>query len=449
MNAWLLILLLGLGGGGTAARAATGMQPLRSVSGQFLVSDFQPATPGLALPSGKPNANQIDLTAPFLVVSCERIKQALERELATGREWRDVIQVIIRPVKSAGFVPLIKVDRLGSQWLYRVDLPQQIESASFFRTMIQVLLLEMANRGSNERSAEIPLWLSEGLTQRLLNSQQVELILSTPSLSIGRLMVEPRNLKVTDPDPLARARQILQKRPPPTLAELSWPAPEKFTPADAEYFEASAQLFVTELRQLKRGDEELSRLVRALPRYYNWQSAFLETYRTTFSSRLALEKWWALQVAYFLGRDNRQLWTPEESAQKLDELLRVSLAVRARPGELPVRTEAPLQMVLRDWDATKQLQVVQEKLQALRLALPRVAPAYLELVDNYYVTLSEFAKQRSRATRAFGWMPLPASAAKAANTAIQQLDALDRQRRQLASTNVVSVDTRNPADLTP
>ncbi|HNQ73057.1 MAG TPA: hypothetical protein PKN95_05580 [Verrucomicrobiota bacterium] len=445
MKAWLAILLLGLGGGATQGSAAAGIQPLRSVSGQFLVSDFQAATPGASQAPGPSPGERVTLTAPFLVVSCERIKQALAREIAMGSGWRDLVHVIIRPASAENFVPLIKVERLGGHWLYRVDLPRQMKSAVYFRTIIQVLLLELANRDSAERSAEIPLWLSEGLTQKLLSSQQVELVLPTPALSIGSLRVTPRNLEVTDPDPLARARQILQHRHPPTLAELSWPAPENFTPADAGFFEASAQLFVTELRQLQHGDEGLSRFVRALPRYFNWQSAFLETYHATFPNQLALEKWWALQVAFFVGHDHRQLWTPGESAQKLDELLRVTLAVRTRPGELPVRTEVPLQTVLREWDTVKQLQVVEEKGQDLRRLLPRVAPAYLELVDNYLQVLAEFAKQRARATSTFGRMLLPSSAAKAATVAIQKLDALDQQRRELAGTNGVGAGTGNTA----
>ena len=45
------------------------------------------------------------------------------------------------------------------------------------RAIVQTLLLEVANRQARERSAEIPLWLAEGLTQHLLAAAEADLVL--------------------------------------------------------------------------------------------------------------------------------------------------------------------------------------------------------------------------------------------------------------------------------
>ncbi len=179
----------------------------------------------------------MDLEPPFLVVSCERIKQALYAELGADRNWRGTIHATIRPARGSQDVPQINVERFGSGWIYRLDLPQEIERRQFIRTLVQVLLLEMANRNAGERSAEIPLWLSEGLSRRLLASREVELILPPPTMQFGSMLVTPTMLQVRDPDPLETARRVLRNRPPPTIDELSWPALDKFSREEAEVFQ--------------------------------------------------------------------------------------------------------------------------------------------------------------------------------------------------------------------
>jgi hypothetical protein len=445
MKTWFALGLLILAMQDQGESAAPLANLLRSVSGQFVVIDRR--APVSFLPPPARDKAELELSPPFLVVSCERIKQALATELGMGREWSGAIQVSIRSNQRTGNVPSISVERFGRRWLYKVELPERLERRQLVRTLVQVLLLEFANRTPSEHSAEIPLWLSEGLAQRLAAAREMELLHTSPSVNVGRMMVEPTMIQTRDPDPLARAREVLRKQAPPTLAELSWPEVETFSPAATELFQMSAQVFVTELLRLQDGPELLRRFIASLPRYFNWQTAFLRAYEREFPNQLALEKWWALQAAHFVGRDHKQLWTPDESAQKLAELLQVAVAVRLATNDLPTRTDISLQTVLREWDTMRQMQVVQTKLKELELALPRVAPTYIALVNDYHIALTDFMAKRSRTSATFGWMQIvPPSAKQAVENTVARLDALDVRRQSLATnTAAIAAPAENAA----
>lgn len=437
MKTLLAISLLVFGGATVIAQPSLFGNSVRSVSGQFVVHDRRANTSG---PSSTTGPGLMDLEPTVLVVSCERIKQALAKELDAGRDWKGTINLTLRPARRAGDVARINVERFSLGWLYKVELPERLARDEFFRTIVQVLLLELANRTPAERSAEIPLWLSEGLTQRLLASREVELVLARPSVSIGTMMVEPSHVLQRDPDPLARAREILRNRPAPAIAELSWPEVPKFTPADTAHFQVGAQLFVTELLGLPQGAEKLRRFTSKLPTVFNWQTAFLQTYAEDFPNQLALEKWWALQAAHFVGRDHKELWTMTESAQKLDEALHTAIAVRTVAGDLPARADIPLQTVLREWDTVRQLQTMQDKILELDQIRVRIAPAYMKLVAEYQAVLLEFIQNRTRSTATFGKIQtLPPSIKKVALETITKLDALDERRQKLPVTASVEL----------
>lgn len=425
-----------------AQSPTTSLQPMRSVSGQFHIYDRRVPT-ALRLPERAEAQPLLNLEPTFLVVSCERIKQALHGELEAGRDWSGGIHISIRSLQGRQDAAQINAERLGGRWNYRVELPERMARDQFARTLVQVLLLELANRNAADRSAEIPLWLSEGLTQQLLASREAELILPPPTLNVGAMLVTPTHLEKRDPDALTNVRRILRDQPASTLAELSWPTPETYSRNQAEVFQCSAQLFTAELLRLKNGRENLRRFIAQLPEYYNWQTAFLRAYAEHFANQLALEKWWALQSAYFIGRDHQQLWTMEESAQKLEALLHATIAIRAKAGELPARTDVSLQVVLRDWDTPRQLSTVQTKLSELAQARRRVAPAYMTLVNDYATVLDDYLTQRSRSAATFGnFFSLSPSVQKVTAEALRRLDALDVRRAELAA------PTTSPAAVT-
>ena len=53
-------------------------------------------------------------------------------------------------------------------WSYQVQLPDVLSRTRLAQAMTVVLLLEFANRNAGTHSAEIPAWLTDGLSQQLL-----------------------------------------------------------------------------------------------------------------------------------------------------------------------------------------------------------------------------------------------------------------------------------------
>ena len=401
---------------------------VRSASGQFTILDRRGDTP-LASPDSSNSRGFYNLEPAFLAVSCERIRNALNSELGTTGRWRGRINVSISPVRNNSDDYALVVDRFRDGWSYQLNLPQRVERSMFVRTLVQALLLELANRQANERSAEIPFWLVEGLTQRMLISREAEVILPPPIQSFGGVEVGPTLIERRENDPLETARQVLRDRPPLTLEELSSPPTNEFNGPAGEIFRCSSQLFVTELLSLNNGRECLREAITGLGSCYNWQTAFLRAFRTHFDNQLALEKWWALQAVFFVGRNPYQLWTSEESWRKLDEVLHLPVAIRRVSGELPAHAEVTLQVMIREWNTLRQLAALQDKLRELELTRVRISLEFVNITDDYRRVLKQYLLQRERTSAIYANLEaMPEGSRNAALEVIRQLDELDANR---------------------
>ena len=118
---------------------------LRSHSGQFIVSLAQASTSSRPL-NLVTNKTLVVLEPTFLTVSCERIKQAFSRVLGANAPWEGKIYVALFPAMTDNDPIGITCERLRDGWRYRLDLPDRIAAPHFLRVLVQVLLLEMANR---------------------------------------------------------------------------------------------------------------------------------------------------------------------------------------------------------------------------------------------------------------------------------------------------------------
>jgi hypothetical protein len=296
-------------------------------------------------------------------------------------------------------------------------------------------LLEIANRNAADRSVEIPEWLVQGFTRQLLGSGAIRLLLAAPrtkenGLSVTREVVDfsdgprkPGNLTLNR-NPLTEALEILQTNRPLTFDELSWPTDAQLSGDGADVYNSSSQLFVQELLHLKNGSASLRTMLTEMPDYLNWQFAFLDAFHGAFQEPLDVEKWWALQVAEFSGRDVLHLLTPEESGRQLDALFQFPIEVQIGQGP-PMRTDITVQTIIRGWSRTQQLPLLKKKLWELDLLRLRVAPDFMPLVDEYRQTLQEYYKKRNDVLRED---PLPDRMAAEFAT---RLDALDAQRAKM------------------
>jgi hypothetical protein len=395
-----------------------------SLSRQFVVYDEDQAG---WLPSTIDEANVVRLEPNLLTVSCERIKRALMKELGIHvDQWQGQITIQLHPAENLDEqIPLTStVSDTG--WAYRMDMPDAMEQRRLVLAITQVLLLEIANRQSSGQSAEIPAWLVQGLTQQVMRDREQQLVLSPPDkmeagVSVARL---ERSERLTNS--LAEAHSEFQVRAPLTVEELSWPSDDQFQGDAGVAYRCSAQLLVCELVGLQNGRSRLRDFIADLPGHLNWQLAFLQAFHDDFPTQRDFDKWWALRVATFTGRDLSQMLSATESWEKLEEVVHAPVEVRAATNDLPLRTEVNLQTMLQDLDYTGQTTLIREKLRDLMILRLQVTPEFVPFVEGYRQILEGHIERSQSA----GYVPLvkgsntPTSAVVLRET-IRELDALD------------------------
>ena len=413
----------------------------RSISGQFIVTG-PPSTAARARLADRPeiatNADFVRLEPALLAVSAERIKASLRRELDLdpNAPWHGQIFLLLHPAQSIDEDVAIVSERFANGWNYQVRLPDVLPRTRFARAMTGVLLLEFANRNARARSAEIPAWLTDGLSRQLLDDDWQKAILSSPAKKVNGLLVSRTVTTERGLDPLAGTRRILRNEPALTFEQLSWPTGEQLSGADGGVYRASAQLLVNELLALKNGRTHLRAMLGTLPDCYNWQTAFQSAFRENFPRPLDVEKWWALQIVGFAARDPGPGWTPAVSRDQLDEILSVPVEMRMASNALPAHARISLQAVIRNWDPPQRNAILQTKLRDLELAQLRMAAPLAVLTDGYRRALADYLGLGKRPWFVMRWVkhPFTSSSKATANDTLKKLDALDARRRAIEST---------------
>jgi hypothetical protein len=296
--------------------------------------------------------------------------------------------------------------------------------------------------------AEVPSWLAEGLAQDLMCDSGAELLLQPPTKKEGDMIINRMIVDQWQTNSLAQAKRILSARPPLTFDQLSWPGEDSWSGESSEIFRGSAQLFVHRLLGLKNGPACLRAMLDQLPRRYNWQFAFYDAFQNWFKQSLDVEKWWALQLVEFSGRDLTQTWTVDESWKKLDGVLRAPIEVRTRVGDLPMRAEVTLQTIIREWDVQQQTQFLANKMTELDTARLRISQDLILLVDDYRQVVGGYLEKR-RSSRSLTFMVkrrTDASLDAVALEAIRNLDVLDARREALRPQPTSSVTAAADAD---
>lgn len=407
-----------------AFQAGPGMHMHSSMSGQFVVRDADG-------PGGRPvqlnkdtEAHYVRVDSTLLTVSCERIKHALLTEMDAPDNWRDRIYIDLRHARTLNDTVIISSEPFGRDWNYHVSLPDTVERTRLVTSMVDVLLLEMANRKAG-RSAEIPTWLGFGLCEDILRSSDIELVLK-PARPVGAGMTfSSLMISGTKTNALAIAHADLRAAPPLTLDQLSWPDETRLDGAEGETYRSSAQLLVHDLLELRDGHAAMRAFIQELPEHLNWQLSFLHAFRADFGSQLDLEKWWALRLVDFTGRDIFETWSPEVSWDKLEEIIRPVVEVRTRVNELPLRSEVKLQTIIEKWDVPRQVETLKERSKLLYSLRSRVSQEFAKLVDDYRRTIDVYLEKRREA----GYLRTPLT------REVMGLDEVERQT--IADLNVL------------
>ncbi len=441
----------------------------RSVSGQFVVTGGRAVSRLATRPAVVTNADLVRLEPALLAVSAERLKQSLRQRLGISPSagWSGKIFLDLHPARSLDENVAIRSTRFLNIWNYRVGLPDVVSRTRLLRAMTAVMLLEFANRDAGAHPAEIPAWLTDGLSQQLSTAGLPGDILSPPDenveafsvtrsgpavmpggIPLTRLNSGHRGVNPLDSarqglhfwtydgsygyssvDPLADVRRVVEKFPALTFEQLSWPDGAQVSGADGGDYRASAKLFVNSLLGLKDGPAQLRTMLQKLPQCYNWQTAFLAAFREDFSTPLDVEKWWALQVVDFSARDAGLQWTPGASRDRLDEILSVPVEMRAASNNLPSHAEISLQAVIRNFDSDQQETVLQARLRDLELVQFRMAAPLDVLAGAYRRAIGDYLDAQNPPPSRLGRHTPPSSQKNGADETVKKLDALDAQRR--------------------
>ena len=404
----------------------------RSVSGQFIVHGgrVDPTASSGLIKNGK----LLQLEPSYVVVSCERIKHAVTEELGESGLWRGKIYISLQRAESETQEITFLAERFRDGWNYRLFVPNPVEPVRFIRALIQALLLEQANRRNPTHAAEIPLWLTEGLTQQILATRGQQVLLSPPKLHVNRLAIQPTTVDTRRNEASFLAREALADRTPLTLPELSWPKDNQLEGPDAEIYRLSSQLFFAELLRLPEGRARMIRMVDELGGCYNWQTAFFRAFSPQFERQLDVEKWWTLQLVQGTGRNLAGLWSPEESWSRLSEILQLAVETRQTRTDLPKTTLLPLASAIREWDLDRQIPVLRTKLVDLNVARQSTAETLLPLVDAYRNLLTHYIAQRTQPGASLSDNKRNSTSARTlVRETLKQLAQLEQQRAALST----------------
>jgi hypothetical protein len=218
-----------------------------------------------------------------------------------------------------------------------------------------------------------------------------------------------------------------------TFQQLCWPTDTQLSGEDGGVYRASAQLFVDQLLGLRNGPAKLRAALDALPRFYNWQTAFYSAFRENFASPLNVEKWWALQNVIFVSQSRGPQWTPADSREKLDEILSVAAEFRSTSNSLPVRAEISLQDVIKNFNSAMQSEILQAKLHDLEVAQFRMSSSLAFLAAEYRNALAGYLGEAQVSQRGTIISKYSSKVVSARDT-LQILSVLDARRRFIAAT---------------
>jgi hypothetical protein len=414
MFRWVFIFLL-------VAPLLQAAETIQSQSRQFNIY-----APRKSVVTGNVPAGSVVVEPELLAITADRVRQAVVAQVPAMNVARGKIHLYLAEEATPNGMVGIVSTRYNDGWNYRVIIPPVVEETRLVRALVQVLLLEYAQR-TGDRAAELPAWAVEGLTQQIFHTVG-------PTLVVGRDSV---GWEASVRDLNGRAREVMSTNAAPSFHELTTLSPPP-TGAPAEvFYQSCAHLLVRSLFLTPNGRQRFASFLQMLPMNWNWQTAFRQAFG--FEKMLDVEKWWALVTVEFTTRDQRQAWSPPASLQRLDELLGTRVQFRGGNNSLPEVRQVDLKSFLKETDWTLQRGALTEKIGQLGYTAAHLAPQIGTLALEYRKVLEGYVKGREPGTVRPGLpMTWDAYQQKVVSDTIKKIEALDAKRRAMVVPTVSS-----------
>lgn len=345
----------------------------------------------------QPNGSQTNLTTVrldpnYLVASAERVKAIFNEELNLSGEYRG--KTYIKLLESAG--PNSEITFIGDYdqsrgvWDCSISMPAELPADRLMGVLTDALIFEVTHRGAGPGGCDVPKWLVDGLIAHMNSRAAISAIF------------EPNRVVNTVESPVKEADQLNQSIGPGgclTLQQLSWPAMLEHKPEVDRAFQLSAHALVVKLLALPDGGRCLGQTLLQLPRYQNWQFAFLNGFRGHFPSLLDTEKWWALASLRLSGKGAFEKWSLAESLRRLDAAIVLPVERHVSPDEDAVREEMDLSSIVNSLNFEAQKTLLARVISGLYGLELRAEPRLVRLVADYRSAVERYVTDRAEAIR--------------------------------------------------
>ncbi len=338
-------------------------------------------------------------------------------------QWQGRVDLFINPALTEEKGPLLTAVHDPSGWNYELELPKTLSAEILEQALVQTLLLELANRQAGDHSAQIPMWLVDGLSSHLQACNLPTFLLQPGVQLVGNNVILPGAQSVRDE---------LRLHPPLSFQQLRWPQFSDTTGDGLQLYRCCSQLFLEGLLEFPDGKDCLRRMLAQLPGHLNWQTAFLLAFHSHFEQLLDVEKWWGLTAVDFSRTDLAQSWDSPQSWTKLKSALDVPIAVHFDAQRMPVEARVTLQEVISQWPSPDATVALQRALADLQFLQSRVSPEYRLLTALYIKTVEKYLREIEKSARTRVWGVTASSPPHAVKVdTARQLDNLERQRAAL------------------
>ena len=306
-----------------------------------------------------------------LILFAEETKKRMLRELGTTDLWSGHITLRIMDL-PAGTKPVMERQPFTDRWRYQLTMPEELPSRELLHALVGLLLEEYAGRYSR-KAPRIPLWLTEGFTELLMQKNGATLF---TSLTLNRANI------LFQPDFMRRSRVVLQKALPVSYLNLSLPPAELQLGAGLVRYRAHAHFFTAKLLARTDGARRMQFFIRETNRRANTQHALLAAF--DFKTMLAAEQWWSLEQTRFRNRDALNRWIPNVAQGHLTNLL--SVETEFADG----RKSVPLREYLQTGGHAEHLKLLLPLVQKLMLVEINAPPQLTRITREYRTVLEQY-----------------------------------------------------------